>query len=121
MLDKDMDEILQQGIQDLGFQPVDPKRQRLISKFPWDPTPNNDIVGDVEHEKLKLVSMLTDTQSTSHVTIIVGCGGSGKTTLARRVFDDHQTRNAFSTLLWVRGSKDFKDVELLSAIACCWP
>ncbi|OEL19755.1 hypothetical protein BAE44_0019225 [Dichanthelium oligosanthes] len=49
--------------------------------------------------------------------MIVGCGGASKTTLARKVFYDHHIRNAFSTVLWVRGSKDFTDMELLYAIA----
>ncbi|TVU09106.1 hypothetical protein EJB05_42547, partial [Eragrostis curvula] len=115
-LDDRMDKILQEGVL-LGLQPIDLKRQSWISKFPWDPTPNNDTVGDIEHEKLNIVSMLTDSQSTNHVVVMVGCGGTGKTTLARAVFDDYQTRNAFNTLLWVCASKDLTDVELLSAIA----
>ncbi|CAL5064984.1 unnamed protein product [Urochloa decumbens] len=111
--------ILQQGRQ-LGLQPINLTRQSWNSGLLGDPTPYHDIVG-VQLQVLNLISVLTDKQSTdqrsSHIVMITGCSGDGKTALARKVIDDHHTRNAFSLILWVDGSKDFSGMELLSAIA----
>ncbi|CAN6181909.1 unnamed protein product [Urochloa humidicola] len=119
VLFKKMNGILQQGRQ-LGLQAINLTRQSWNSGFLGDPTPYHDIVG-VQLQVLNLISMLTDKQSTdqrsSHIVMIVGCSGAGKTSLAREVIDDHHTRNAFSLVLWVGGSKDFSDMGLLSAIA----
>jgi signal recognition particle GTPase len=45
-------------------------------------SPNFDILGDVEQQKIKMIDILTDNQSSSYVIAIIGCCGMGKTTLA---------------------------------------
>ncbi|RCV11266.1 hypothetical protein SETIT_2G172700v2 [Setaria italica] len=121
VLFKEMNDILQKW-HELDLQPINSTRQSLNSEFLGDLTPYHDIIGDVvQLQVTNLISILTDKQSTnqssSHLVMIIGCRGAGKTTLARKVFDDPRTRSAFSLVLWVRSSKDFNDMGLLSAIA----
>jgi Leucine-rich repeat (LRR) protein len=116
-----MNDILENGHK-LSLQPINSTRQSWNSEFLGDLTPYHDIIGDlVQLQVMNLISILTDKRSTdessSHIVMIVGCRGTGKTTLARKVFDDPRTRDAFSLALWVRGSKDFTDMDLLFAIA----
>ncbi|XP_052166696.1 disease resistance protein RGA2-like [Oryza glaberrima] len=114
-LNKKFHGILQNG-RELGLQPIKLQRQSRISEFPGDLSPQYTLVGDIEQEKLKLINKLTGSESTSAVIAIFGLGGIGKTMLARKVHDDLLTESAFSTVVWVNGSKSFTKKKLLRAI-----
>ncbi|KAG1368547.1 disease resistance protein RGA2 [Cocos nucifera] len=81
--------------------------------------PEPDIVGsNIEKDIGKLVELLTkeDTRENILAYAIVGIGGIGKTTLARRIFNDERITSNFPTRLWVCVSKDFEETSLLKEI-----
>ncbi|XP_072962601.1 putative disease resistance protein RGA3 [Typha angustifolia] len=75
----------------------------------------SDIVGtDIENDTSSLVKSLIEEEGEHHLLFaIVGMGGIGKTTLAKRIYDDERTRGTFDIRLWAFVSKDFTDSGLL--------
>jgi Leucine-rich repeat (LRR) protein len=110
-----MDDILQKG-SELGLQAINQEAQSGSSEFSWGVMPDDGTLGDIHNEKNKLIDVLTERKSPNKVVIIVGDSGIGKTTLARKIHDDHRTRNAFTIVLWVSVFSDLDDIGLLSAI-----
>uniref|UniRef100_A0A0E0I0T0 NB-ARC domain-containing protein n=1 Tax=Oryza nivara TaxID=4536 RepID=A0A0E0I0T0_ORYNI len=60
--------------------------------------------------------ILNERKSAKTLVAIVGGSGTGKTTLAWKIHDDHRTRNAFGMIVWVSVFNDFDDIGLLSAV-----
>jgi NB-ARC domain/Rx N-terminal domain len=80
-----------------------------------------DIVGEkVEEDAGLLVSWLTGEEKSARenvsVVAIVGMGGIGKTTLAKRIFNDPRIQDEFTLKIWTCVSKEVKGVELLKGI-----
>ncbi|KAL6896718.1 hypothetical protein ACP4OV_007290 [Aristida adscensionis] len=113
-LNEKMDGILKKA-SELGLLTINHEGLNGRSNFPWEVLPD-DTLGDIENEKNKLIDVLTDRKSANKVVTIVGGSGIGKTTLAWKIHEDHRTRNAFSTVVWVSVYNDFNDIGLLSAI-----
>ncbi|KAJ4806692.1 Disease resistance protein (CC-NBS-LRR) [Rhynchospora pubera] len=80
-----------------------------------------DVVGDqIEEDTQHLVKWLTTEESGVKENIsavaIVGMPGIGKTTLAKRIFNDRKIKEEFHLKFWVYVSKDLKGVELLKCV-----
>lgn len=114
-LNKQMDGILQKG-SELGLQAINQEGQGGSFEFSCGVVLDDDTLGDIQNEKNKLIDVLTERKSPNKVMIIVGDSGIGKTTLARKIHDDHRTRNAFTIVVWVSVFNDLDGIGLLSAI-----
>ncbi|XP_078149921.1 putative disease resistance protein RGA3 [Carex rostrata] len=81
----------------------------------------DDIVGEkIEEDTEMLVNWLTEEEKGVRenicVVAIVGMGGIGKSTLAKKVFSDQRIMDEFQFKIWVCVSKEVKGVELLKCM-----
>ena len=68
----------------------------------------------MELEKDAIMHLLDpEREKRRSVVSIVGMGGLGKTTLAKKVFKDPQIKNRFDCAFWIDVSQDYNDVKLL--------
>ncbi|CAA6673882.1 unnamed protein product [Spirodela intermedia] len=103
------------GIQDLGEEPrrqIDNtvrERRRVVLHATY-----ADLVG-MDEEKNRIVEHLSDKSKKKRSVIsIVGMGGLGKTTLAKRVFNEAKAR--FSHSVWIDVSQQYSAEDLLGEI-----
>ncbi|CAN6284458.1 unnamed protein product [Urochloa humidicola] len=74
-----------------------------------------DVVG-FENEQKEIVEKLIEKDNKLSVVSIVGMGGAGKTTLARKVCTSEKIKHHFNTIAWVTVSQNFKGIDLLKDI-----
>ncbi|XP_009591994.1 disease resistance protein RPM1-like [Nicotiana tomentosiformis] len=71
-----------------------------------------EIVG-IENPRQQLISWLVEDDPTLKVVSVVGMGGSGKTTLAKKVYEDAAVKKYFNSVAWITVSQSFKAEEVL--------
>ncbi|GLT52978.1 hypothetical protein SLA2020_262800 [Shorea laevis] len=71
-----------------------------------------DLVG-IEKPKKQLISWLIQADTGRELVSVVGMGGLGKTTLAKKVYDDAQVKLHFKYRTWLFVSQSFKMEDLL--------
>ncbi|CAD6254596.1 unnamed protein product [Miscanthus lutarioriparius] len=75
--------------------------------------------GKIEEDTRNLVDLLTKNKKNVHehkkvmVYAIVGVGGIGKTTLAKKIFNHDSIKQEFQKRIWLSVNQEFSDVDLL--------
>ncbi|XP_052116013.1 putative disease resistance RPP13-like protein 3 [Arachis duranensis] len=78
-------------------------------------TKEENIVG-LEKDFEIVINQLKEANSPGNVVSIVGMGGLGKTTLARKIFDSNEVKKLFSCRAWATVSKDFRGKEVFRSL-----
>nr|XP_016513839.1 PREDICTED: putative late blight resistance protein homolog R1A-10 [Nicotiana tabacum] len=85
------------------------------------PQLGNSMVGhenELEDVKCKLMKISSDERETMAIT---GMGGIGKTTFARKIYDDPEIKSHFDILAWVTVSKEYCVRKMLLQLLHCIP
>jgi len=114
-INKIYDNIEKYGIERAGAS-VDAEAEKALHKRRRH-VEEDDVVGFL-HDSDTLVNQLTHETKNSKLDVIsiIGMGGLGKTTLARKIYNNDCVRRHFHCHAWVYVSQDFKTRELLLEI-----
>ncbi|KAM3323364.1 hypothetical protein P3S67_004515 [Capsicum chacoense] len=71
-----------------------------------------ELVG-IENPRQQLIGWLVEDDPRLKVVSVMGMGGSGKTTLVKKVYEDAKAKKNFNSLAWITVSTSFKVEEVL--------
>ncbi|KAK7406749.1 hypothetical protein VNO78_08380 [Psophocarpus tetragonolobus] len=80
------------------------------------PYSEEEYVIELEDDMELLLAQLLAVESTPHVVSIVGMGGLGKTTLAKKLYNHQKITNHFECQAWVYVSKEYRRRDVLVGI-----
>ncbi|OMO94806.1 Disease resistance protein [Corchorus capsularis] len=103
------------GIKNIG-EGISTAKERLRKQRRSSPRgEEKDIVG-LDDDIAKLVTQLVDSEDQWHAISIVGMGGIGKTTLAKKVYNHADIQARFPTRAWVYVSQEYSLRDIFQAI-----
>ncbi|XP_057754213.1 disease resistance protein RPP13-like isoform X2 [Arachis stenosperma] len=76
------------------------------------------VVG-LEKDFAVVINQLKDEDSPGNVVSIVGMGGIGKTTLARKIYNSNEVKKLFPCCAWATVSKEFSAKEVFKSLLKC--
>ncbi|KAJ3678484.1 hypothetical protein LUZ60_002287 [Juncus effusus] len=102
------------GIQNLGEGIVEERPQRKLVV----PDIDNEEIFGFEVERKKIIDALVDCANTQtrRVVSIVGPGGLGKTTLAKKIYNNTEVKQYFNLRVWLTISQHFKPIYVLKEL-----
>ncbi|KAJ3678486.1 hypothetical protein LUZ60_002289 [Juncus effusus] len=102
------------GIQNLGEGIVE---ERPLLWKPIVPDIDNEEVVGFEVERNKIINTLVDANiQTRQVISIVGPGGLGKTTLAKKIYNNTEVKQYFNLRVWLTISQEFELIYVLKKL-----
>ncbi|KAL5744632.1 hypothetical protein ACOSQ2_027748 [Xanthoceras sorbifolium] len=104
------------GIRSIGEGTSSTTRERLRQLRRSSPRGvDKDIIG-MENDANQLVAQLLKKENSLAVISLVGMGGMGKTTLAKKVFNHEVVRGHFNCLAWIYVSQEYRSKDILHGL-----
>ncbi|KAG1347791.1 putative disease resistance protein RGA3 [Cocos nucifera] len=106
---------------EFNLELTSPDQQQVTSQISRKTSPvvEIDTVGSrIQEDTQNLVDLLIKDDSRRNILVyaIVGAGGIGKTTLAKKIYNDQRIQEEFSEKRWVCVSQEFDEINLLKDI-----